>query len=60
MALLREKSWLPKKLPKAIFWVTSTKMGNLFFGEQKALPLPCFNLLLDWGARGEGLASQVA
>ena len=54
MALLREKKWLPKKLPKAVFWVTSAKMGNLFFRHKKALPLPCFNSFRVGGHRGKG------
>ena len=58
MALLRQKSWLPKKLPKAIFWVTLAKMGNLFLGNEK--PFPFMFQPLGWGTRGEGLASQAA
>ena len=53
MASLREKTWLPKKLPKAVFWVTSAKMGNLFFlRHKKALPFLCFNPLGIGGTGG--------
>ena len=59
MALLRQKSWLPKKLPKAIFWVTSAKMGNLFLGTKKPFPSRG-SPLLDWRVRGEGRALKAA
>jgi len=56
MALLREKTWLPKWLPKAIFWVTSAKMGNLFFGEQKS---PSSLVFQPFGLGGTGGRASV-